>query len=234
MVSPRGTSFISGLTRCETEIWVKPCAPRQHLGLELVRRRSIDVQEDDRTGAKARRAGAFQRALERDRVERRDHAAAGIHPLVGLDHALVERLRAARCAASNSRGRACVAIRKRVAKAAGGDEQRALAAPLEQRVGRNGRAHLHGLDLRGRDHLAGAQLEHAANTLDGGIRVVRGVLGEQFQGLQPAIGRTPHDIGECAAAVDPELPAVAASRNQALNTRPRVSGNTQAAAMTRP
>ena len=121
-----------------------------------------------------------------------------------------------------------------VAESAGRDEQRRLAAPLEQGVRGNGRAHLHGLDLRGRDHFAGAQPENAPNALDGGILVVRGVIREQFQRRQRAVGRTRHDIRERAAAVHPELPAVAASRDQGLNTRPRVSGNTQAAAMTRP
>ena len=121
-----------------------------------------------------------------------------------------------------------------VAEAAGRDEHRGLAAPLEQRVGGYGRAHLHGLDLRGRDRFPIAQPEDAADARDRGVLVVRGVLGKQFQRRQRAVGRARHDIRERAASVHPELPAIAGFLGQGRSSRPRVSGKTQAATITKP
>jgi len=37
---------------------------------------------------------------------------------------------------------------------------------------------------------------------------VLGVVAEQFMGDQGAIGPLAHDVGECAATIDPELPFI--------------------------
>ena len=96
---------------------------------------------------------------------------------------------------------------QRVAKAACRHEQRRLALALEERVGRDGRSHLHRLDLRRRDRRRRRDAEQAADAGDRGVAVLLGVLGKKLQGRERAVGTLGDDIGEGAAAVDPELPA---------------------------
>ena len=48
--------------------------------------------------------------------------------------------------------------------------------------------------------------EQVANALDGGVRIgLPGFSGQQLALVQRAIGRAANHIGECAAAVDPEI-----------------------------
>src|SRR6202008_3781949 len=87
------------------------------------------------------------------------------------------------------------------------DEQRRFALALEQRVGRDRRSHLHALDLLGCDRLVGAQPEQVADAGNRRIAVLLGVLGQQLVGDEAAVGALADQVGEGAAAVDPELPA---------------------------
>ena len=94
-----------------------------------------------------------------------------------------------------------------VAKAARRDQQRRLALAFEQRVGGHRGAHLHALDLIRRDRLIGAQAQQVADAGNRRVLVVLRVVGQQLVRDQRAIGPAPDDVGERAAAVDPELPA---------------------------
>ena len=84
--------------------------------------------------------------------------------LLGLDDVARRRCRAAPGSRSRSASR----------KPARRDEQRALALALEQRVGRDGRAHLDVADASGGNRLAGAEAEEIADRLHRGVVVGRG------------------------------------------------------------
>jgi hypothetical protein len=66
-----------------------------------------------------------------------------------------------------------------------------LALALEQRVGGHRGAHLHALDLLGRDGLARRQAQQPADALDRGVAVLLGVLGQQLVRVQAAVGARP-------------------------------------------
>jgi hypothetical protein len=51
------------------------------------------------------------------------------------------------------------------------------------------------------------EAQQIANALNGRVRVESGVLREQLVRDQAAVRRASHDVGECATAIDPELPA---------------------------
>ncbi len=79
--------------------------------------------------------------------------SVGEHAFVDLDDRGIELLRLPDVAGEDLRPR-LVADLERVAEAARGHEQRALAAPLEQRVGRHRGAHLDDPDRAGRNRVA--------------------------------------------------------------------------------
>ena len=82
----------------------------------------------------------------------------------------------------------------------------ALALAFQQRVGGHRGAHPDRLDPAGRDRLAGAEPEQRPDTGDGRVGVARRVLRQQLVRQQPAVRAAADDVGERAAAVDPELP----------------------------
>ena len=79
--------------------------------------------------------------------------AVGAHALVDLDHALEQHFGLDDLLGEDLRPR-LVADAQRVAETFRGHQQRALALALEQRVGGDRGAHLHGADAAGRDRLA--------------------------------------------------------------------------------
>ena len=67
-----------------------------------------------------------------------------------------------------------------------------------------------------------AQAEEAADALHRGVAVLLGVLAQQLQRVQRTVGRPADDVGEGAAAVDPELPARGlVHRRTSTTVRPR-------------
>ena len=138
-------------------------------------------------------------------VERLDHRAVGGHALVRLHDPRIQQLGQHDVAVEDARA-LLVADAQRIAEAARGDEQGGLALALEQCVGGDRRAHLHALHLLRRDRLAGREAEEMADPGDRRVAVLLGVLGEQLERTQRAVRRTPDQISERAAAVDPELP----------------------------
>ena len=93
--------------------------------------------------------------------------------LLGLDDVAGEDFRAR-----------LVADLQRVAEAARRDQQRALALALEQRVGRDRRAHLDDADGAGRDWRARREAEEVADRLHGGVGI-GGAFGQELARMQP-------------------------------------------------
>ena len=172
----------------------------------LVRRETVAVHEDDGNAAQPRVVGGPQALAKVRLVQRLDHLALGTDALLGFDHTAVQQLGQHDVAVEQARA-ILVRDAQRIAKALRRDQQRRLSLALQQRVGRHGRPHLHALDRCGRHRLARLQPQQVPDSGDGGVLVLFGVLRQQLVGEQPAPRLPGHDVGERAAAVDPELPA---------------------------
>ena len=177
-------------------------ARRQRL---LVLRITIAVHQHDRHRADAVVPGRAQARLGAGQVERHHHVAMRADALVDLDHAVVEHRRQLDPAYEELRA-VLVRDAQRVGETAGDQQRRALPLALEQRVGRDRRAHLHRVDDAGRNGRAGCQLQQFADTLHRGVGIALGVLGQELRRHQRAVGLARDDVRERPAAVDPELP----------------------------
>ena len=129
---------------------------REFADLALVLGIAIGVHEDDCDGVVALLPGARQVGADGVEVRRGFHRSVGEHALGDFDNAGIELLRLDDVAREDFRPR-LVADLQRVAKAARRHQQRALAAPLQQRVGGDGGAHLDEADRIGGDRGAGRE-----------------------------------------------------------------------------
>ena len=168
---------------------------------------AVGVHEHDGDGLDAVGHRLFERGAHGVEIKLALDGAVGQHALVDLDDALEQHLRLDDVLGENLRPR-LVADAKRVAKALGGQQQRALALALQQRVGGDRGAHLHRADAARRDWLAFCKPEQVADALDGGVAIGLRVLRQELVGRQRAVRAAADDIGEGAAAVDPEVPLV--------------------------
>jgi hypothetical protein len=169
---------------------------------DLVLRVLPGVHQHDGDRVDAVRLRLFQLVAQWVGVERALHRAVGHEALVHLDHLFVELLGQDDLLGEDVRPR-LVGDPERVAETLRDQQKRPVALPLQERVGRDRRAHLHRADAGGVDLAA----KRAADALDRGILVGAGVLGEKLQRVQRTVRRAAHDVGEGAAAIDPEVPA---------------------------
>ncbi len=212
---------------------------RQLRHAPFVFRVGVAVHEGDGDRFVAGAAGLAKAARRALLVERAYDVAVGADALVHLEDSRVHRLRQPDVECEDVRP-VLVADAQGVAEAACGHVQRRRPGALEQRVGRHRRAHAHLGDELRRHQFIVAQPEQLAHPLDGGVRVPRRVLREQLTRDQAAVGPPCDDIGECAAAVDPEAPAlglVRASHSLLVAHHParlpRAPSATRAAGLTR-
>ena len=156
------------------------------------------------TASKPWRLRLGERGAHASRIGRRLDGSVREHALVDLDHARIELLGLCDVAGEDLRPR-LVADLERVAKAARRHQERALAPPFEQRIGRDGRTHLDDPDRPCRDRLARSESEQTADRLDRRVRI-GGALGQELHRMQPPARIASDHVGEGAAAVDPEVP----------------------------
>ena len=180
---------------------------RQLGRLPLVLGMRVGVHEDDGHRVDAGSARAAQLGFERAEIERPLHRAVGAHTLVRLDDAAVQHLRLDDALGENvgTRLRADLEL---VLEPAGDDEQRRIALALEQRVGGDGGPHLHRGDALRWNRRPGGDVEEQPDGLQRRVVVGAGVLRQQLAGEDAAVGCACNDVGEGAAAVDPEVPLV--------------------------
>ena len=165
------------------------------------------MHEDDSDGVDAVLPRLVDRRLHRFDVEQLLHSAVGAHAFVHLDDALVELLGQDDFLGEDVRPR-LVGDPQRIAETLGDEQQHAVALALQQRVGGDGRAHLDLADEAGRDRFALGKAEQVADALYRGVAVGFRIFGEQFSRMQRAFGIAADDVGEGAAAVDPEIPCL--------------------------
>ena len=173
----------------------------------LVLRVAVAVHADHGGGPVPVLAGPGQLRGESGLVERGEDLAASGDPLVRLDDAVVEHLGEQDAAVEDPRP-VLVGDAQRVAEAPGDDQDGGLALPLQQGVGGDGGAEPDRADLAGRDVLTRLQAEQLPDAGHRGVFVGFRAVGEQLAGDQPAVRAAGHDVGERAAPVDPEFPAL--------------------------
>ena len=199
-----------------------------------------------------------QCALRRASIERRDHFAVRADALVDFDYALIQQLRQHDVAIEQARA-VLICDAQRVAKAARGDERVRFALAFEQRVGRDRRAHLHRFDRARVIASPACNPSRWRMPATAASRYCSGFSDSSLCVVRLPSGSARDDVGEGAAAVDPELPAGRRANIGAMivlhgvevfdakkvagcegtfqadsSSRPRVSGNVSAAIISTP
>ena len=180
---------------------------RERGHLPLVLGVAIGMHEHDRDRPDAGGARGRKLAPQRGEVRLALDGSVGTHALVHFEDALVEHFRLDDVAGKDLRPR-LVADLEGVAKTLGDDEERALALALEQRIGGDRGAHLHFADHAVGNRLARLDADEVADALHGGVAIGLGIIREELVRNQRPVRPAPDHIGECAAAVDPEIPCV--------------------------
>ncbi len=162
------------------------------------------VQERDRDGAQPVGPRLGQFGQQRGLVERLEHHARRIDPLVRLDHAGVQRGRQPYRTREDVRP-VLVADAQRVTEAACRHQQGRLALALEQRVRGYRRAEPHRFQPPAAARRAFEDVVDGANR-----RVARapGVARQDLVRVEAPIGIECDDVGERTAAVDRESPGL--------------------------
>jgi hypothetical protein len=172
---------------------------RDRRDLRLVVGEPKAVQRHDGNGPEAGVEGGLQPRAGVRLVKRPQHRALDVDPLVDLDHAGVQRLGLDDAAIEQPRP-GLVADAQGVGVAPGDRQHRGFAGPLEQGVGGHRGAHLDRVD----GAVAVQQHPHARH---GRVVILLGIVRQQLVGQQGPVRPPRDDVGEGAAAVDPELPA---------------------------
>jgi hypothetical protein len=184
----------------------------------LVVREAIAVHEHDGDRAITLRERLSQAARGLRLVERNHDLATRANAFLHLDHLRIQHLRQHDVAIEDPRP-VLVGDAQRVAEPARDEEGRAVTLSLEERIGRHRGAHLYRFDLVGGDRGVVPETEDGSYPGEGGVAVMLGVLRKQLVRYQRAVGPARHHVGEGAAAVDPELPALRQETSSAATRR---------------
>ena len=184
---------------------------KAHLGRNAGRRLfvrgvAVAVHEDNRHAAQASVERGPQPLTQVRFVQWQQHLAMGAGALLRLHHPLVQQLRQHNAALKQTRS-VLVSDAQRVAKPPRGHQQRGLALALQQRIGGHRGAHAHRRHPIERHRLAIGQAQQVPNARHRRVAVALGRVGQELVRQQLAVGRARHDVGEGAAAVNPETPA---------------------------
>ena len=163
------------------------------------------MHEDDGHGFDAVALRLLDQRLDGRDVEQFLDRAVGADALVDLDDAFVELLGKDDLLGEDV-GPRLVGDAQRVAKPFGDEQQHAVALALQQRVGGDGGAHLDLADKAGGDRRAGGEAEQVANALDRRVAIGFRIFRQELSRMQRAFGVAADDVGEGAAAIDPEIP----------------------------
>ena len=177
---------------------------RDRSGAPLVSGEAVTMHEHDRDAVQAVVAPLLQALAQMSFVERQQDFALRIESFARLDDFRIEEFRQHDVTREELRA-VLVTDAQRIAKSRCDDETGRLAAPLEQRVGRERGAHADAGDLRA--SFAAVPPQDAPDAFHARIAIVSRILGQQLERQERAARRARDHVGERAAAVDPELPA---------------------------
>ena len=173
--------------------------PRDLAQLPLELARAVRVQQHNRDAAQPPLSQRAQLPPYPVWLRSLDHTALGVGPGRHLEHLLIEQLRLADLQLEDA-GTRLRADLEQIPEALRDHQRAGRTPPLEQSVGRDGRAHAH---VASRNRIRVCQAEDASNSVQWSP-----VGREQLHHPHIATSRVaPQAVGEGAAAVDPELPA---------------------------
>ena len=172
----------------------------------LVLGKAISVHEDNRNCPETLIPRGFQGIACLDLVQRRHHFAMCTDALIDFGYVGIEQFRQRDLAIKNTRA-VLISDPQLIAKSTRDEERGGFALALKQRIGRHGRPHFHAVDLRNRYRCACGNAKQMANAGECGILVLLRIVRKQLVREQRAVRRPGDDVGEGAAAVNPELPA---------------------------
>jgi hypothetical protein len=164
------------------------------------------MDQGDRTGFDAVGACLLQRCAGCGLIQRFYRCPVRPDAAGDLDTTLMQRLGQGDGQVEQTRP-GLVADAQQVGKATVEQQQNARATPLQKGVGRNRGSHPDAVDARGRDRGPLGQAECHGDAGEGGVGVASGILAQQLAGGESPLWVERHDVGEGAAAIDPELPA---------------------------
>ena len=209
----------------------KANVPRDFRHELFMRGMTVGVHEDNGGRVEAGGPRRFELRADSRGIRRALDKSIGVDAFVDFDDAGIKLFRLDDLLGEDFRAR-LIADFKRVAEAARRDQRGFLALAFEQRVGGDGRSHLHRGDRARRNGFARREAEQVADALHRGVAIGGGVFRQQLARAQAPARIAPHDVGERAAAVDPEVPAFVAlarhvgphsSRGRPMRQTPRKS-----------
>ncbi|MNE02076.1 hypothetical protein D3C80_945390 [compost metagenome] len=162
------------------------------------------MDQDDGDGPETCRMGRCEVGPRLVFVQRAIQRAVSGDALVDLDHAIIELI-VQDDVTDEQFGPGLPADPERIAEPGRDGQQGRLALAFQQGVGRDRGPHPHLIDQVCRQG-AGGGLQDTANALDRGVGVLLGIDRQELAGPQGPVRRARHDVGEGAAAIDPETP----------------------------
>ena len=150
--------------------------------------------------------GGRQRRPGRVFVQGAQNVALRPHPFVHFDDLGIQHFRQGDGAGEQIRA-VLLADAQTIGETGGDHQQSGFAVTFQQGVGGHRGAHLHRRHLFGRNRIGGRQPQEAADAGQGRVLVLFRVFRQQLQRRQNTVRFPGDDVGESAAAVDPELPA---------------------------
>ena len=181
--------------------------PRQRLGLRLVLGIAPGMHEDDGDRVDPLGLGRAESLARGRLVEGGLDRPVGKHPLGHFGDFRIKLLGQDDLFGKDIRPR-LIGDAQGIAKTLGDEEKRLVALPLQKCVCRHRRAHPHRADASRRDRRAGFQPEGLANALQRRVVIDAGIFRQELAGRERAVRRLGDNVGEGAAAIDPEIEAV--------------------------
>ena len=173
----------------------------------LMRGKPVSVHQDNCDGAIPLIKDPLKLGFARHVIEWAKHFALCRHPLINLDHPAVKRLGQDNLPREKI-GPILIADPQGIAEPARDRQHHSFPLAFKQGVGGNRRPHA---DFAGRQWAIG-DAGQFADRRDRCIVIAFGIFGKQLGRQQGAFGCSRDDIGEGAAAINPELPVLQHSR----------------------
>jgi len=172
--------------------------------LSLVFDVAIAMKQHDRHRVIPRGPDRHQLLASRVGIERLKHLALRAEPFIDFDHVGVQHL-GQHDVEIEQAGSSLVTDAQRVGESLCRHKCGRFAFAFEQRVRRDGCTHLHRADAVDGQRLTVGEVEQIANALHRGIVVTARVLGQQLVRGRRSVGVMRDEVGERAAAIDPEV-----------------------------